>query len=103
ISGSAAAGIALAFALTWLNAPEKPEPVAAISTGVELVSLVSEEEGVVAAEADEELLADSDGRLMRAWHVQVVNQERFVDPQTGHEITVVQPRDELVLMPVSAF
>lgn len=103
ISGSAAAGVALAFGLTWLNSPEIAEPVAAVSTGIVPVSLVAEEEGVVAAEADEELVVGSDGQLMRAWHLQVVNQERFLDPQTGHEVTVVHPRDEMVLMPVSAF
>jgi hypothetical protein len=103
ISGSAAAGLALAFGLTWMNSPESPKAVGGISTGIGEVSLVSEEQGVVAAEADERLLSDGDGNLMRAWHMQVVNRERFHDPQTGHEVTVVQPRDEMVLMPVSAF
>ena len=103
LTGSAAAGIALAFGITWMNAPESPDAFVGWADQIEPISLVSEEVGVVAAEADEQLVSDDEGNLMRAWHVQVVNQERFHDPQTGHEVTVVRPRDEVVLMPVSSF
>jgi hypothetical protein len=103
MSGSVAAGVALAFGLTWLSQPDAPAKSATLSMGYQTVSLVSEEEGVVAAEADEQLFSDEDGNLMRAWHVVVVNREHFHDAETGHEVTVVHPRDEMVLMPVSSF
>lgn len=103
VSGAAAAGIALAFGITWVNQIGMADTPAVLADFVEPISLVSEEVGVVAAEVDDQLISDGDGNLMRAWHVQVVNQERFHDPQTGHEVTVVRPRDEVVLMPVSSF
>jgi len=103
VSGAAAAGIALAFGITWMSQLGQPESSSLVADFVEPVSLVSEEVGVVAVEEGEQLLSDDEGNLMRAWHMQVVNQERFHDPQTGHEVTVVHPRDEVVLMPVSSF
>jgi hypothetical protein len=81
----------------------EPKVIDALVEHFEPISLVSEEEGVVSAEVEDRLFSDGDGNLMRAWHVQVVNQERFHDPQTGHEVTLVRPRDEVVLMPVSSF
>lgn len=103
LSGSVAAGVALAFGITWMNSGVEPLVTDQFFQHIEPVSLVSEEEGVVSAEVESGLFSDRDGNLMRAWHVQVVNQERFHDPQTGHEVTVVRPRDEVVLMPVSSF
>lgn len=67
------------------------------------VVLLEDMEGVVSAEESDGLVTDSDGTLHRAWHVQVVSQERFHDELSGHEVRVVHPRDELVLMPVTSF
>lgn len=65
--------------------------------------LLSESEGVVAADAEGEMVFDEDGRVLEAWRVQVMNEERFHDEETGHEVRVFSPRDELVLMPVHTF
>jgi hypothetical protein len=67
------------------------------------VVLVEDVEGVISAEENEGLVADKDGSLHRAWHVQVVSEERFHDEKSGEEVRVVYPRDELVLMPVTSF
>ncbi len=67
------------------------------------VVLLEDMEGVVSAEENEALVTDADGTLHRAWHVQVVSEERFHDEQSGQEVRVVHPRDELVLMPVTSF
>jgi hypothetical protein len=72
------------------------------SEGLDVV-LLEDVEGVVSAEANERLVADADGSLHRAWHVQVVSEERFHDEESGEVVRVVHPRDEVVLMPVTSF
>ncbi|MEP4078860.1 hypothetical protein [Haloferula sp.] len=67
------------------------------------VILLEDVEGVVSAQENEVLVADADGSLHRAWHVHVVSEERFHDEESGDEIRIVHPRDELVLMPVTTF
>lgn len=81
---------------------DEPELVEGLESGDD-PELVAELEGVVSVEADDGMLTDSDGSLHRAWHVRVVSEERFHDSETGQEVRVVAPRDELVLMPVTAF
>lgn len=65
--------------------------------------LLEQSDWVSAAEEDKVLMTENDGSVHRAWHVQVVNEERFRDRETGYEVRVVHPRSELVLMPVTAF
>ena len=67
------------------------------------VVLLEDVEGVISADEKGALVADPDGSLHRAWNVQVVSEERFFDEESGQEVRVVHPRDELVLMPVSSF
>lgn len=106
-----AAGIAalLAGALAWTTSSAERDVAIATVPEVPLVEelpeaeLLAQLEGVVAVEEDGEFRTDADGSLHRAWHVRVVNEERFHDPETGSEVRVLRPRDELVLMPVSAF
>ena len=67
------------------------------------LALLSETEGVVSAEVAGERLSESDGSLFEPWQIRVVAEERFRDEETGEEIRVWQPREELVLVPVSTF
>ena len=101
----AAAAISLAAGLAWWNAPEGSTApgIARVDEAPMDPELMVEVENVVAVEEDAAMLADDDGGLHRAWRVTVVNEERFHDPATGHDVRVVHPRDELVLMPVTAF
>jgi hypothetical protein len=39
----------------------------------------------------------------RAWRVRVVDEERLHDVQTGYEVLVSRPREEVRLIPVSSF
>lgn len=109
LGAAAAVALAAGLGLTLRPAADPPavtvaapDAVAEVADGEE-PELVSELEGVVAIEADDGMLTDADGSLHRAWHVRVVSEERFRDSESGQEVRVVAPRDELVLMPVSAF
>lgn len=72
------------------------------SEGLDVV-LLEDVEGVVSAEANQSLVADADGSLHRAWHVQVLSEEHFHDEESGETVRVVHPRDEVVMMPVTSF
>lgn len=99
----AAAAVAFAGAVGWWASPKTPQDRMAFDPAVEELELISESIGVVTAEPDVELRSDDEGNLLRAWHLHVVSEERFRDAETGHEVRVVQPSDELVLLPVSTF
>lgn len=99
----AAAVVAFAGSIAWWASPETRRDLMAFDPAVEELELISESIGVVTAEPDVELRSDDEGNLLRAWHLHVVSEERFRDAETGHEVRVVQPSDELVLLPVSTF
>ncbi|MGB6221588.1 hypothetical protein [Haloferula sp.] len=105
-SGAAAAALVM-FAAIAVSIPSgEVAPVVAMdglfAEPLDVV-LLEDKEGVVSAEENEALVTDADGTLHRAWHVHVVSEERFHDEQSGQEVRVVHPRDELVLMPVTSF
>lgn len=104
--GAAAAAIAM-FAAIMISIPSSEVlPLVGVDdlfSEPQGVILLEDIEGVVSAEENESLVVDADGSLHRAWHVQVVSEERFRDEQSGYEVRVIHPRDELVLMPVTTF
>ena len=104
IAAAAAVVIALGVGLF----PRGEMPVGGDFVAIEeplspVVSLISEAEGVVSSKAEDELVSDEDGRLMKAWRVEVVNEAVYRDGETGHQVRIVRPREEYVLMPVSTF
>jgi len=105
-AGGLAASVALAIGLA-LGLPDDAVPPLALVDGaaaeIEELFLISESEGVVSAQVAGERLSEEDGSLLQPWQVQVVSEERFRDEQTGEEIRVWQPREEIVLVPVSTF
>lgn len=102
-AGGLAASLAMAAAWWQWNAVP-PEVVAgAVADEAPAVVLIEESARVLSAEEDQDLLAEADGSVHRMWRVEVVNEERFHDEETGSEIRVTQPRDEFVLIPVTAF
>lgn len=106
VMGGIAAGVALLAAIMIAMPKVEVAPMAGIEglfSEVRDVVLLENLEGVVSAEPNEHLVAGADGSLHRAWHVQVVSEERFHDEESGEEVRVVRPRDELVLMPVTSF
>ena len=52
---------------------------------------------------DEGWQEDSDGSAMRAMRLRVVEENSVLDEETGIVMQVSEPREEILLMPVSAF
>jgi hypothetical protein len=51
----------------------------------------------------EDWMSETDGVPHQAWRVRVVDQERLRDVETGYEVLVSRPREEVRLMPVTSF
>ncbi len=101
IGGIAAAGVAAAMIF-----PMKPaaHPVAS-AVDQEMPAefqLVSESDRIEST-SDEGWLEDSDGSAMQALRLNVVEENNILDEETGIVMTVSEPREEILLMPVSAF
>lgn len=102
--GGLAAAVAAA-AVAWpLVFPPSPAPAATTSTedhAPEMV-LVSES-GSIRSMSDDGWREDADGSAMRALHLSVVEENKLFDEETGIVMLVSEPREELLLMPVSTF
>lgn len=105
-AGIAAAAAALVVALNLTaTAPEEGVveaalPVAPAARGG--LVLIGQSERVETA-VPEDWMSESDGVAHRAWRLRVVDEERLHDVETGYEVLVSRPREEVVLMPVTAF
>lgn len=66
------------------------------------IVLIQQTERVENAEP-ENWLSETDGVAHRAWRVRVIDEERLRDTETGYEVLVTHPREEVILMPVTAF
>ena len=64
--------------------------------------LVSES-GRIESSSDEGWVEDSDGTTMRALRLSVIEEESIRDEETGIVMQVSEPREDILLMPVSAF
>lgn len=101
-AAAAVAGL-LALGLGWTVVSNRGfDPGLAVLDPAEVVLLESSER-VVDAASETELLAEEDGSVNRAWHLNLVKEETYRDLETGFEVQVIHPRDELVMMPVSHF
>jgi hypothetical protein len=102
LAGGIAAAVAgvLAILPVWDSSP----PVVAspdLTLPPEFV-LVSESDRIESS-TDEGWVENSDGSAMRAMRLSVVEENSILDEETGLVIQVSEPREELLLMPVSAF
>lgn len=52
---------------------------------------------------DEGLFVDPAGSAVRKMSVRVVGESRIRDEETGIEVTLTEPREEMYLMPISTF
>jgi hypothetical protein len=104
IGGIAAAGVAAAWLLSAtivpFGAPVATSPAAG-GTPAELV-LVGES-GRIESMIDEGWQEGTDGSAMRALRLNVVEENSLRDEETGIVMTVSEPREEILLMPISAF
>lgn len=64
--------------------------------------LVSESDRIESS-TDEGWVEDSDGSTMRALRLNVVEENNIRDEETGIVVQVSEPREEILLMPISAF
>jgi hypothetical protein len=102
--GAAAAAVVVALSLPQgkppavvENAPAQEDPAAKGD-----VVLIGSSE-VVEDAVPEDWMSETDGVPHRAWRVRVVDQERLRDVETGYEVLVSRPREEVRLMPVTSF
>lgn len=98
--GIAAAGAAAAILVPSL-ADSRPPTTAAAPARAELV-LVSES-GRVESMQDEGLQDLGDGTAMQTTRLNLVEERSLLDEETGIVVRISEPREEVLLMPVSAF
>lgn len=103
LSGGLAAAIALGFILPDVK---KTGPLASVEPLTDEafagLVLVGESEHIESM-TDEGWLADPDGAAMQAVRIRAVGANRLRDEETGIVVEISEPRDEVLLMPVSAF
>jgi hypothetical protein len=100
-AAAAAVVVALNFSATRPAASELAvAPVPAAKQGG--IVLIQQTERVETA-VPEDWMSETDGVAHRAWRVRVVDEERLRDLETGYEVLVSRPREEVILMPVTAF
>ncbi|WP_193213179.1 hypothetical protein [Luteolibacter marinus] len=103
--GAAAAAVVVALSLpTGNQAAVDHSQVQVERTGNSNggILLLGQSKRVEAAEP-QDWMSESDGVAYRAWRVRVVDEERVQDLETGYEVLVSCPRDEVRLLPVTAF
>ena len=108
----AAAGIAAAVAvLAATFAPSSSGPASDSVAAHDLQAqeelppefvLVSESDRIEST-TDEGWVEDSEGSTMRALRLNVVEENNIRDEETGIVVRVSEPREEILLMPISAF
>jgi len=105
LGGIGAAAAAVVIALN-LPAGSPVSPTVASTPPTETreggIVLLQQTERVENAEP-EGWMSETDGVAHRAWRVRVVDEERLRDLETGYEVLVSRPREEVILMPVTAF
>jgi hypothetical protein len=102
IGGLAAALVATLVAWPLVFPPSRP-PVASNPQEPAPEMVLVSESGSIRAISDDGWREDADGSAMRALHLSVVEEEKLYDEETGIVMLVSEPREELLLMPVSTF
>jgi hypothetical protein len=101
--GAVAAAVVLALNLPAGGPPARVPGISqAAPEGNAGIVLLQQSERVEAA-VPEDWMTEADGVAYRAWRVRVVDEERLHDVQTGYEVLVSRPREEVRLIPVSSF
>lgn len=102
----AAAGIAAALLLGFALFPREGNVRSAVvsqeAEGAPSVVLLNEVERVEHL-SDEGLFVDSGGSAVRKFRRHVVGESKLLDEESGIEVTVSEPREEIYLVPVSTF
>jgi hypothetical protein len=103
VGGIAAAGVAAACVFPMVQHPAAPatatSPTASHAPGFVLVG----ESDRVESMTDEGWLENQDGSTMQATRLSVIEENTLRDVESGIVISISEPREEILLMPVSAF
>jgi hypothetical protein len=99
LGGIAAAAAVGFFALS----PGIRKTAALAETAPDDGMLVLTESDRVENVRDEGLFVDAGGSAVRKMRVRVVGESRIRDRETGIEVTLTEPREEMYLVPVSTF
>ena len=102
--GAAAAAVIVAFSLPQGGSPTvvKNAPAPEDPASKDGLVLIGSSE-VVEDAVPEDWMSETNGVPHRAWRVRVVDQERLRDVETGYEVLISRPREEVRLMPVTSF
>jgi len=102
--GIAAAGVAAAL-IYPLASPPAPtsRAVTSLPDTPRAGLILMGESDRVESMTDEGWREDSDGSTMRAMRLSVIEENSLLDEETGIVMQVSEPREELLLMPVSTF
>jgi hypothetical protein len=98
--GGLAAALATGLLIPQLLEPAAPQATTA-ATAPEVL-LVGETDRVESM-TDEGWREIGDGSAVRAMRVRIIEESKLLDEETGIVMQVSQPREELLLMPISAF
>lgn len=101
-SGIAAALVAGFFAIQLIRVNDSPGGALATADAADEFVVMSES-GRVETVTDEGWSESPDGAALRAMRLRVVEENRVYDEESGIVMNISQPREELLLMPVSAF
>ena len=99
LGGIAAAVTIGVFAFPFGNQESAPLVGIAEDDGMVVITELDRVENVL----DEGLFVDAGGSAVRKMSVRVVGESRILDEETGIEVTLTEPRREMVLLPVSTF
>ena len=104
---SVALGIAATVAISLVSIhfirPEAPTAGALATAQTPADFILMSESGRVETITDEGWSESPDGAALRAVRLRVVEENRVFDEESGIVMNISQPREELLLMPVSAF
>jgi len=100
---AAAAAITLAALIVGQYQTAPPSTIATVTRPIKPSLTLLEETGRVDDASNAGTVEESDGTSLQAWKYHVVEKDRMKDRATGLVVEVSQPRDEFLLMPVSAF
>jgi hypothetical protein len=102
LGGIAAAGVAAAWLLPLVVRPASGPVATAPREPAANVMLVGQS-GRIESMTDEGWHEEADGSAMQALRLNVVEEESVLDRETGIIMQIREPREEILLMPVSSF
>jgi hypothetical protein len=102
-SGVAATAAALAGLCVVIPMNRLPELAAAVPSEVGSGWVLVSQSGTIESVTDEGWQESVDGAAMHAVRLNVVEENRVRDMETGMVVRISQPREEILLTPVSAF